>query len=324
MEYKDLEFPKGTKFLVTGSAGFIGSNLVETILSLGYEVRGLDNLSTGYMKNMDEFQNNIRFEFIKGDIRDVNVCNQACRGIDYVLHQAALGSVPRSMREPLLYCENNIRGTSNMMEAARKNNVKRFIYASSSSVYGDSVNLPKKEGQEGQVISPYALSKKVNEEYGKIYTNVYGLPCIGLRYFNVFGPKQDAKGSYAAVIPMFIKQLINGEKSTINGDGSFSRDFTFIDNVIQANIISCLAGVEATGKVYNIAYGERRTILEIYNSIASEIKSGSNLLFGINREGDVPHSFADITNARNHLNYNPQYDFEKGIKISINWYRNNL
>ena len=232
MGYKHLKFPKDSKFLITGGAGFIGSNLCEAILNMGYSVRILDNFSTGKEENIKEFINNEKFDLIKGDIRDIDICNKACKNIDYVLHQASWGSVPRSIEMPLIYEEINIKGTLNMMNACRDNNVKRFVYASSSSVYGDSTALPKIEGEEGNVLSPYALTKKVCEEYGRLYYKLYGLETVGMRYFNVFGRRQDAESYYAAVIPKFIKSLINDEICTINGDGKQSRDFTYIENVI--------------------------------------------------------------------------------------------
>ena len=232
MGYKHLKFPANSLFLVTGGAGFIGSNLCEAILSLGYRVRCLDDLSTGKQANVDMFADNPNYEFIKGDIKDLNTCIQATEGVDYVLNQAAWGSVPRSIEMPLFYCANNITGTLNMMEASRINGVKKFGYASSSSVYGDEPNLPKTEGREGNLLSPYALTKMCDEEWAKQYTKHYGLDTYGLRYFNVFGRRQDPYGAYAAVIPKFIKQLLAGEKPTINGDGKQSRDFTYIENVI--------------------------------------------------------------------------------------------
>jgi UDP-N-acetylglucosamine 4-epimerase len=255
MGYKDLEFPKDTSFLVTVAAGFIGSNLVEAILNLGHRVKALDNFSTGKKDNISLFIENQNFEFIEGDIRNLDVCMLACKDVDFVLHQAAWGSVPRSIEMPLLYEEINIKGTLNMLEASRHSEVNKFIYASSSSVYGDEPNLPKKEGREGNLLSPYALTKKVNEDYAKLYTNLYGLDTYGLRYFNVFGKRQDPNGNYAAVIPKFIKQLLNDEQPIINGDGKQSRDFTYIENVIEANLKACLASHESAGKAYNIAFG---------------------------------------------------------------------
>lgn len=236
MGYKDLKFDENSIFLVTGGAGFIGSNLCEAILDMGYKVRCLDNLSTGKYENIEPLTANPDFTFIKGDIRELDTCLEAAKGVSYVLNQAAWGSVPRSIEMPLLYEEINIRGTLNMMEASRQNGVKKFVYASSSSVYGDHPVLPKKEGAEGKVLSPYALTKKVDEEYGRLYKVLYGLDTYGMRYFNVFGRRQDPEGMYAAVIPKFIKQLMHGEVPTINGDGRQSRDFTYIDNVIEANL----------------------------------------------------------------------------------------
>ena len=241
MGYKTLQFPKGTQFLVTGGAGFIGSNLCEALLNLSYRVRCLDDLSTGKQANVDLFVGHDGYEFVKGDIKDFNTCLEATKDVDYVLHQAAWGSVPRSIEMPLFYNANNIGGTLNMMEAARQNGVKKFVYASSSSVYGDEPNLPKTEGREGNLLSPYALTKKTCEEWGKQYARHYGLETVGLRYFNVFGRRQDPNGAYAAVIPKFIKQLMNDEQPTINGDGKQSRDFTYIENVIEANLKVCLS-----------------------------------------------------------------------------------
>ena len=253
MGYSEVKFPENSKFLVTGGAGFIGSNLCEAILKMGHKVRCLDDLSTGKQANVDVFLDNPNYEFIKGDIKDLDTCMKACEGVDYVLNQAAWGSVPRSIEMPLFYCANNIQGTLNMLEAARQNGVKKFVYASSSSVYGDEPNLPKKEGREGNLLSPYAVSKRADEEWAKQYTRHYGLDTYGLRYFNVFGRRQDPNGAYAAVIPKFIKQLLNGETPTINGDGKQSRDFTYIENVIEANLKACLAPHEAAGETFNVA-----------------------------------------------------------------------
>ena len=236
MSYQDVKFDKDSVFLVTGGAGFIGSNICEALVNMGYTVRCLDNLSTGKYENIEPLVGKDNFTFIKGDIRELDTCMEATKGVDYVMNQAAWGSVPRSIEMPLLYEEINIRGTLNMMEASRQNGVKKFVYASSSSVYGNTPTLPKKEGQEGKVISPYALTKKVDEEYGRLYKELYGLDTYGLRYFNVFGRRQDPNGMYAAVIPKFIKQLLHGEVPTINGDGKQSRDFTYIDNVIEGNL----------------------------------------------------------------------------------------
>jgi UDP-N-acetylglucosamine/UDP-N-acetylgalactosamine 4-epimerase len=324
MGYGNLRFPKDAKFLITGVAGFIGSNLAETILKMGYKVRGLDNFSTGKKENIAEFINNPNFEFINGDIRDYDTTIRACNGIDYVLHQAAWGSVPRSIEMPLLYEEINIKGTLNMLEAARQNSIKKFVYASSSSVYGDEPNLPKKEGREGNILSPYALTKKVNEEYGKIYTKLYGLDTYGLRYFNVFGRRQNSEGAYAAVIPKFIKLLLNDEVPTINGDGQQSRDFTYIENVIEANLKSCQASHEAAGQSYNIAYGGREYLIDIYDVLCKALEKDINPIFGPERIGDIRHSNADIKKAKDFLGYAPEWDFERGIVQAISWYKENL
>lgn len=324
MGYDNVIFREGTRFLVTGSAGFIGSNLVEAILKLGYQVRGLDNFSTGKKENVEEFLDNPNYEFIEGDIRNLETCIKVCKDIDFVLHQAAWGSVPRSIEMPLLYEEINIKGTLNMMEAARKNSVKKFVYASSSSVYGDEPNLPKKEGREGNVLSPYALTKRVNEEYGKLYTKLFGLDTYGLRYFNVFGRRQDPDGAYAAVIPKFIKQLLNDEQPTINGDGKQSRDFTYIENVIEANLKSCQSSLEAAGQAYNIAYGGREYLIDIYYNLSGILNKNIKPIFGPEREGDIKHSNADISKAREMIDYDPKWSFEQGILSAVEWYKENL
>ncbi len=324
MSYKDIKFPEHTKFLVTGGAGFIGSNLCEAILDMGYEVTCLDNLSTGKQKNVDLFMDRPGYTFIKGDIRDLDLCIDACKNADYVLHQAAWGSVPRSIEMPLFYNENNIGGTLNMMEAARRTGKKKFVYASSSSVYGDHPVLPKVEGQEGNLLSPYALTKRVTEEYGKLYHRLYGLDTYGLRYFNVFGRRQDPDGAYAAVIPKFLKLLINGETPTINGDGKQSRDFTYIDNVIEANLKACLAPSEAAGNAFNIAYGGREYLIDIYYDLCKALGIEKEPNFGPDRPGDIKHSNADISKAQKMLGYDPEYDFEAGIKLAIDWYKENL
>ncbi|MFR1517276.1 MAG: SDR family oxidoreductase [Clostridia bacterium] len=324
MGYKDLKFGENTLFLVTGGAGFIGSNLCEAILNMGYKVRCLDNLSTGKQENVDLFLENPNYEFIKGDISELDTCLSACKGVDYVLNQAAWGSVPRSIEMPLYYEQVNIRGTLNMMEAARQKGVKKFVYASSSSVYGDHPVLPKKEGQEGNLLSPYALTKRVDEEYGKLYYKLYGLDTYGLRYFNVFGRRQDPNGAYAAVIPKFIRQLLNDEQPTINGDGKQSRDFTYIENVIEANLKACLGSHEAAGQAYNVAYGGREYLIDIYHTLTSVLGKDIEPIFGPDRKGDIKHSNADISKAKELLGYDPEYSFADGIKLAIDWYKEHL
>lgn len=324
MGYQNLKFPENSLFLVTGAAGFIGSNLCEAILNIGYKVRALDDLSTGKQKNVDMFLDNPDYEFIKGDIKDFDTCMKACEGVDYVLNQAAWGSVPRSIEMPLFYCVNNIQGTLNMLEAARQKGVKKFVYASSSSVYGDEPVLPKKEGKEGNLLSPYAVTKMCDEEWAKQYTRHYGLDTYGMRYFNVFGRRQDPNGAYAAVIPKFIKQLLNGETPTINGDGKQSRDFTYIENVIEANLKACLAPSSAAGETYNIAYGGREYLIDIYYGLTKVLEVDVEPNFGPDRAGDIKHSNADISKAKEALGYDPDWSFERGIEAAIEWYKENL
>ena len=324
MGYKNLTFPNDSIFLVTGGAGFIGSNLCEAILNLGYKVKCLDNLSTGKQENVDLFLNHPNYTFIKGDITDLDTCLSACEDVDYVLNQAAWGSVPRSIEMPLYYEKVNIGGTLNMMEAARQKGVKKFVYASSSSVYGDHPVLPKVEGQEGNLLSPYALTKRVDEEYGKLYKKLYNLDTYGMRYFNVFGRRQDPNGAYAAVIPKFIKQLLNDEAPTINGDGKQSRDITYIDNVIEANLKACLASSEYAGEAFNIAFGGREYLIDIYHHLCKALNKNIEPIFGPDRAGDIKHSNACIDKAKKMLNYDPEYSFEEGIALAIDWYKENL
>lgn len=324
MGYKDVKFAAGSRFLITGGAGFIGSNLCEALLGAGYFVRCLDDFSTGKRENIKPFLNNDKFELIEGDIRDLEICMRACEGMDYVSHQAAWGSVPRSIKMPLLYEEINIKGTVNMMEAARQSGVKKFVYASSSSVYGDEPNLPKREDRIGKVLSPYALTKKTDEEYGRLYSELYGLQTIGFRYFNVFGRRQDPNGAYAAVIPRFVKQLLNDEAPTINGDGRQSRDFTYIENVIEANLKGMASGAEVSGEVFNVAYGGREYLIDIYNKLCELLGKDIEPKYGPDRAGDIKHSNADISKARQMLGYDPDYDFAKGIELAVDWYKENL
>ena len=319
------------KILITGAAGFIGANLCEFMLEKGYTVTGLDNFATGHDYNLDEFKNHPHFSFFDGDIRDFDTCFNATDGVDYILHQAALGSVPRSLLDPITTNEVNVDGFLNMLEASKQNKVKRFVYAASSSTYGDSKGLPKVEEKIGKPLSPYAITKYVNELYAGIYSSSYGLETIGLRYFNVFGRRQDPDGAYAAVIPKFISQFIKGESPKINGDGSFSRDFTYIDNVIQMNYLAMLSdNSSAINQVFNTAVGERITILEMAKLIREGLSqydpsiAQTNIIFGPDRDGDIPHSKASIEKARNLLNYKPTHDFQRGLKESLTWYYNNL
>ncbi|MBE6985047.1 MAG: SDR family oxidoreductase [Ruminococcaceae bacterium] len=324
MGYENVKFQENSLFLVTGGAGFIGSNLCEALLKMGYRVRCLDDLSTGKRTNVEMFLDHPNYTFIEGDIKDLDTCMKATQGVDYVLHQAAWGSVPRSIQMPMFYAQNNIMGTMNMLEACIKNGVKRFVYASSSSVYGDEPVLPKCEGKEGNLLSPYAVSKRVNEECAKQYTMHYGLETVGLRYFNVFGRRQDPDGAYAAVIPKFLKQLLNGEVPTINGDGKQSRDFTYIENVIEANLKACAAPKEAAGKAYNIAYGGREYLIDIYYGLTKALNIDVEPNFGPDRPGDIKHSNADISRAREFLGYDPDWSFARGIEAAITWYKENL
>lgn len=324
MGYENVKFPENTTFLVTGGAGFIGSNLCEALLKMGHKVRCMDDLSTGKQANVDLFLDDPNYTFIKADIKNLDACLAACDGVDYVLNEAAWGSVPRSIEMPLFYCANNISGTLNMLEAARQCGVKKFVYASSSSVYGDEPNLPKAEGREGNLLSPYALTKRCDEEWAKQYTMHYGLATVGLRYFNVFGRRQDPNGAYAAVIPKWIKQLLDGERPTINGDGKQSRDFTYVENVIEANLKACLAPAEADGQVCNVAYGGREYLVDIYYGLTKALGVDIEPIYGPDRKGDIKHSNADISKAKRLLGYAPDWSFERGIEAAIEWYKENL
>ena len=320
-----------TKILITGGAGFIGSNLCEYFLSKGHVVRCLDNFSTGHRYNIADFISNPNFTLIEGDIRNPEDCRNAVSSIDYVLHQAALGSVPRSIIDPVTTNDVNVSGFLNMLVAARDAKVKRFVYAASSSTYGDSESLPKIEEHIGKPLSPYAITKYVNELYAEIFSRTYKLETIGLRYFNVFGRKQDPKGAYAAVIPKFVMQLMNHESPIINGDGNYSRDFTYIDNVIQMNERAMFTTNEAAlNTVYNSAFGERNTLnelikyLKLYLSEFDARIAEVPVIHGPNRAGDIPHSLASIEKAKNLLGYSPQYSFSEGLKEAISWYWDNL
>ena len=319
------------KILITGGAGFIGSNLCEYFLAQGKEVVCLDNFSTGHRHNIAPFLTNDNFQLIEGDIRNLEDCKIAVTGVDYILHEAALGSVPRSISDPITTNEVNVSGFLNMLTAARDAGVKRFVYAASSSTYGDSESLPKVEDIIGKPLSPYAITKYVNELYAEIFSRIYGLETIGLRYFNVFGRKQDPNGAYAAVIPKFVMQFMKGESPIIHGDGMYSRDFTYIDNVIQMNELAMTSqNPLAVNTVYNTAFGDRTTLndmvfyLKKYLSELDSSIADIEIIHGPNRAGDIPHSLASIEKAKNTLNYNPKYSFQDGLKEAVQWYWENL
>ncbi|PIF59308.1 SDR family oxidoreductase [Flavobacterium sp. 2] len=317
--------------LITGGAGFIGSNLSEYFLGLGHKVICLDNFSTGHRHNLKDFLENPNFRLIEGDIRNIEDCNLAVSGVDYVLHQAALGSVPRSINDPITTNDVNVSGFLNMLVASRDAKVKRFIYAASSSTYGDSEGLPKVEDVIGKPLSPYAITKYVNELYADIFGKSYGLETIGLRYFNVFGRKQDPNGAYAAVIPKFVTQLMNYDSPVINGDGNYSRDFTYIDNVIQMNELAMATQDEkAINTVYNTAFGDRNTLNDLVKYLKEYLSefdakiADVEIVYGVNRAGDIPHSLASIEKAKNILGYNPKFSLQQGLKEAVSWYWNNL
>jgi UDP-N-acetylglucosamine 4-epimerase len=323
-------------WLVTGVAGFIGSNLLQALLAHGQRVVGLDNFLTGYRKNLDMVRVLVgpecwrRFTFIEGDIRELNACRQACANVDYVLHEAALGSVPRSIDDPLLSNGCNIDGFVNMLVAARDAGVKSFIYAASSSTYGDEPSLPKREDCIGKPLSPYAVTKYVNELYADVFASAYGFSCIGLRYFNVFGQRQDPFGAYAAVIPQWFASLLRGEQVYVNGDGETSRDFCYIDNVVQANLLAASAPVEARNKVYNVAFGRRTTLNELFALIREEAArhkpeaAGATPVYRDFRAGDVRHSLADISRAREWFGFDPAVDVRHGLRLAGDWYAAHL
>lgn len=317
--------------LITGGAGFIGSNLCEYFLGLGHKVICLDNFSTGHHHNLKDFISNSNFKLIEGDIRNSADCVLAVEGADYVLHQAALGSVPRSINDPVTTNDVNVSGFLNMLVASRDEKVRRFVYAASSSTYGDSEGLPKVEEVIGKPLSPYAITKYVNELYAEIFSKTYGLETIGLRYFNVFGRKQDPQGAYAAVIPKFITQLMNYESPVINGDGNYSRDFTYIDNVIQMNELAMTSqNPQAVNTVYNTAYGDRNTLNDLVGYLKKYLSefdakiADVEIIHGANRVGDIPHSLASIDKAKTILGYNPKYSLQEGLKEAITWYWKNL
>lgn len=311
--------------LVTGGAGFIGSNIVENLLKKNVKfVRILDNLSTGYKENIEPFLHNDNVEFMLGDIADLGTCKRAMKNIDRVIHQAALGSVPRSIDNPLNSHISNVNGFLNILLSAKENNIKRIVYASSSSVYGDEYGLPKNEEKTGNVLSPYAATKKIDEIYGHVFTQCYGMECIGLRYFNVFGPRQSPEGAYAAVIPKFLELMRQGKSPIINGDGSFSRDFTFVENAVSANILATLTEKEQCfGEIFNVGCGEQYNLNELVNYLNKHLETCIEPIYGEERKGDIPHSNANIKKIKEFLNYEPLINFEKGIEITLNFYKKN-
>jgi len=320
-----------SKILVTGGAGFIGSNLCEYLIELGATVKCLDNFSTGHRKNLDKIINHPNFELFEADVRNLDDCQMACKGVDYVFHEAALGSVPRSLDDPITSNAVNVSGFLNMLVASRDHKVKRFVYAASSSTYGDSEKLPKVENEIGKPLSPYAITKYVNELYAEIFQNAYNLDTIGLRYFNVFGKKQDPNGAYAAVIPKFVMQFMAHESPLINGDGTYSRDFTYIDNVLQMNLLAITSdNSKAVNEVYNTAVGDRTNLLELTQLLKKHLSeydaeiANVEIKHGPNRPGDIPHSLASVEKAKNLLNYEPSHKIDDGLKEAVSWYWENL
>ena len=309
-------------YLVTGGAGFIGSHIVDALLEQDHQVRVLDNLATGKKENLAHVQG--RIEFLEGDIRDRQTCAAACAGIDYILHQAALGSVPRSLADPLTSHDVNVTGTLNMLHAAHEAGVKRFVYASSSSVYGDHPVLPKVEENVGEPLSPYAATKAADEMYARIFSRCYGLETVGLRYFNVFGPRQDPFSAYAAVIPLFVKALLHGEAPTINGDGEQTRDFTYVANAVEANLRACTAPAEAVGEVFNVACGARASLNQLYAILQRLLERDVTPVYGSPRAGDVRDSLANIDKAKRLLGYSGAIQLEEGLTRALNWYRQSL
>jgi len=317
--------------LVTGGAGFIGSNLCEELISLGANVTCLDNFSTGFRENLESIKDHPNFKLIEGDIRNLEDCKKACENQDYVLHEAALGSVPRSINDPITSNDVNVGGFLNMLVAARDANVKRFVYAASSSTYGDSESLPKVEDKIGKPLSPYAITKYVNELYADVFKRTYDFDTIGLRYFNVFGRKQNPNGAYAAVIPKFVMKLMNHESPVINGGGEYSRDFTYIDNVILMNLLALTSdNSESVNQVYNTAFGERTTLNDLVSNLKEYLSDFDpkiaevEVIYGNYRKGDVPHSLASIDKAKNLLEYQPKHSMKEGLKEAVKWYWNNL
>lgn len=331
-EVLDLVASQRRRWLVTGSAGFIGSHLLEALLRAGQQVVSLDNFATGHRANLDDVRARVgeeawaRHEFIEGDIADPETCRRVCEGVDIVLHEAALGSVPRSIADPRASHRANVDGFLEMLIAARDAKVRRFVYASSSSVYGDEPNLPKVEPRTGRVLSPYAATKEVNELYAGVFQRTYGLECIGLRYFNVFGPRQDPDGPYAAVIPKWVKALLRDEPCTINGDGETSRDFCYVKNAVQANLLAAVADASATDRAYNVAYGQRTTLKELFALLRDGLAKDRPAIASAEpkyadfRPGDVRHSLADIGAARKNLGYEPTHDVRRGLDEALAWY----